>query len=256
MIRLLVLIGVATGVSIGGLVIAGSGSAEGKRFTLEADAALVESGAVKFVLPRFSLKTSVRIELVATGGDAVLAPDADGAAMFQEVGGDIYRLEIRDGPNRDFVERFRDWLRSDVGLRAVEGFKGAEGMRLARVGGAAVEEVVEVAEGDADLGSQLALQHCGRCHVVDKRNRFGGIGSTPSFGAMKNLPRWRERFEVFWTLNPHPAFTQIDEMTEPFDPTRPSPIAPLELTLEDVEAIVAFVVGMPVKDLGGALVRQ
>ena len=239
------------------ILVAGPAFAEGKRFTLTAAPAFGESGAAKFILPRFSLKTGVRIELVAEGGDATLAASDEGALVFQSVDGEtVWRLAIEDGPAREHAERFREWLTSEVGLRAVEGYRPDGVQVFARLGdGLIVEEVAEE-EGDAALGSELALRNCGRCHVIDKRNRFGGIGSTPSFGAMKNLPQWRDRFEAFWTLNPHPAFTQIEDMTEPFDPTRPPPIAPLELTLEEVEAIVAFVVSMPTKDLGGALVQQ
>ena len=53
--------------------------------------------------------------------------------------------------------------------------------------------------------------------------------------------------------NPHPAFTQIEGITEPFDPARPPPIAPLILTPEEVKAISSFVSRMPAKDLGGGV---
>jgi mono/diheme cytochrome c family protein len=111
------------------------------------------------------------------------------------------------------------------------------------------DEPVSV-EGDASEGAKLALAHCGRCHVVDARNPFGGIGSTPSFGAMRSAPDWLERFSAFWAFNPHPAFTQVADITEPFSDQRPPPIAPLELTLDEVMAITAFVATLPPKDLG------
>ena len=62
-------------------------------------------------------------------------------------------------------------------------------------------------------GEKLTLLHCGRCHVVSERNRFGGIGSTPSFAALRGAADWEERFRAFYALNPHPAFTQIPDVT-------------------------------------------
>lgn len=227
---------------------------EGKRFSLSADPALVESGALKFILPRFSLKTGVKVDLTDGAADARLEAGTGEPPVFAEAGGRTFALSLNG--ESEHAARFRDWLTSEVGLRTVLSFKrdGAPMFEAVEVVAAVVE--AEAVDGDAALGSELALRRCGRCHVIDKRNRFGGIGSTPSFGAMKNLPRWRERFEVFWTLNPHPSFTQIEDITDPFDPSRPPPIAPLELTLEEVEAIIAFVVAMERKDLGGALVEQ
>lgn len=102
-------------------------------------------------------------------------------------------------------------------------------------------------------GEKLALYACGRCHVVSERNRLGGIGSTPSFAAMRALGDWQDRFDAFWTLAPHPAFTQIEGVTEPFPENRPSPIAPVELTLEQVHAIRDYARSIPAKDLGPAL---
>jgi mono/diheme cytochrome c family protein len=99
-------------------------------------------------------------------------------------------------------------------------------------------------------GEKLALRHCGRCHVVNERNRMGGIGSTPSFAALRTLPDWEERFRAFFALNPHPAFTQVDGVTEPFPPERPSPIHPLALTPDEIDAITGFAGTIAPKDLG------
>lgn len=99
-------------------------------------------------------------------------------------------------------------------------------------------------------GEKLTLFHCGRCHVINDRNRYGGIGSTPSFGALRTLADWEDRMRAFYALAPHPAFTQIEGVTPPFDPARPSPIHPLQLTEEDLERIVAFTRTIPPKDLG------
>jgi len=36
-------------------------------------------------------------------------------------------------------------------------------------------------------GREIVRQHCTRCHVVPNMNPYGGIGSTPSFAALKWL---------------------------------------------------------------------
>lgn len=102
-------------------------------------------------------------------------------------------------------------------------------------------------------GETLALLHCGRCHVVSDRNKYGGIGSTPSFGALRTIPNWREKFAAFWVYNPHPSFTQVEGVTEPFPAERPPHIAPVELTLEETEAIALFAASIEPKDLGAPL---
>ena len=63
-------------------------------------------------------------------------------------------------------------------------------------------------------GREIVRQHCTRCHVVPDMNPYGGIGSTPSFAAMKWLDDWERRFEVFYTLPPHPALVNIVGVSE------------------------------------------
>jgi len=55
---------------------------------------------------------------------------------------------------------------------------------------------------------------------------------------------------AFFAEAPHPSFTHVIDVTEPFTPERPSHIAPVEITLEDLDAITAFVATMEPKDLG------
>ncbi len=99
-------------------------------------------------------------------------------------------------------------------------------------------------------GEKLTLLHCGRCHVISQRNRMGGIGSTPSFGALKSLADWRAKFEGFYLEPPHKAVMQIEGVTEPFDPMRPPPIAPVMLTQDEVREILGYVETIKAKDLG------
>ena len=235
---------------------AAAATAQSKTFRLAADAELIESGALKYLLPRFSLKTGVKVEIVDGEADAWLTEDAKGRAMFQSVSGRVFRLSVGDGGAREFASHFRDWLASDIGQRAVQKIKVDGANPFGPVEVKSVAEVEIEVEGDTVLGEEIALRRCGRCHVISKKNRFGGIGSTPSFGVLRGLSEWENRFGAFWALNPHPAFTQIEGVTEPFDPQRPSPIAPMELTLDELDALMAYVATIKPKDLGGALVLQ
>ena len=103
---------------------------------------------------------------------------------------------------------------------------------------------------DLTPGQKAAIVNCGRCHVVPGGNPFGSIGSTPSFAVMRNYPDWRARFEAFYTEPPHVAVTQIEGVTKAFDPSRPSPIAPMVLTKDEVDAIIEFVETIEPKDVG------
>ena len=102
-------------------------------------------------------------------------------------------------------------------------------------------------------GEKISLFHCGRCHVVNHRNRMNAIGSTPSFALMRSFADWEARFRAFYTLKPHPAFTQITDVTAPFDEKLPSPIAPVEMTLEEIETMLVFVEGIEPANLGAPL---
>lgn len=217
---------------------------------------LIETGFTKHLLPRFRFKTRIRVSAQPKGGEgdvSLLAAQDEGIAVMSAADGTAFHFQILTGDSKKAAKskKLLDWLQSEPGRAAIEGFK-LDGKRVFAPGAAKVVQEVEIkVDGDANKGAKLALLHCGRCHVVDSRNPFGGIGSTPSFGAMKNLPDWLASFSAFWTINPHPSFTQVEGVTEPFNPSWPPPIAPLILTLEDVEAITAFVAGMPTKDLGG-----
>ena len=95
------------------------------------------------------------------------------------------------------------------------------------------------AAGDVTAGRKAAGQHCTRCHIVGDLNTMS-IGSTPSFQYMVNhLDDFEQRFLTFYTLRPHPAFVRIEGIPPLTD--IPSPIAPIELTLQQVEDIAAFV---------------
>jgi mono/diheme cytochrome c family protein len=92
---------------------------------------------------------------------------------------------------------------------------------------------------DRDKGESLSRQHCARCHVIDDRNRMGGIGSTPSFPLLRKMPDWRERFETFYNRRPHPVHVRVEGVRQWTN--LPPNATPFTITQADVDDIVAFV---------------
>ncbi|MGX9356132.1 hypothetical protein ACS3SW_13525 [Roseobacteraceae bacterium S113] len=230
-------------------LLAGAVSAQDREVRLYAPEALVETGLMRYILPRFSLKTQVRVVLVPEA-EAEMALGAQGRPLMQGAGA-VWHLETRV-EDAD-TDRFGTWLRSDVGQRTIMGF-APEGTALFAAPEAVAQEVVSLdLTGDAQLGHQVSLTKCTRCHAVDDDTIFSSIGSTPSFAVLRSFGDWQGRFEAFYVLKPHGAFTQIEGLTAPFPIDRPSPIAPITLTLEEVEAVVAYVAGMAPADLGQPL---
>ena len=97
-------------------------------------------------------------------------------------------------------------------------------------------------------GREIVRQHCTRCHVVPDMNPYGGIGSTPSFAAIKWLDDWEDRFELFYTLPPHPALVNILGISETRSETLPVFVAEIELKIEDVNVILAFARTLKIPD--------
>ncbi|WP_171174423.1 hypothetical protein [Ruegeria sp. HKCCD8929] len=212
---------------------------------------VARSGLLKHILPRFSLKTGIRVVADETGPMEITVA-TPGDPVFRG-GGVTYYLRVSDEQRQ---QRFRDWMLSEIGKRTIEGFQPENGPPFT-----ASFDTVEVVEapaftGNAALGADLALTHCGRCHVVGPQNRMNGLGSTPSFAVLRTLPDWSDRFQQFYVLRPHGAFTQVKDVTPPFDPERPPPIVPVEITLDDLEAILAFVAITGAADLGAPLQFQ
>lgn len=226
--------------------------AESDRVKLYAAPALVESGLVKYIRPRFSLKTQVGVDLTTERESADLALGREGWALFSGLG-ETWLIELRsDAAN---VQKFADWLRSDIGARTIQSF-APEGTPLFTEPQAQEREAVEVEiSGDVQLGKRVSKVMCGRCHVTQAGD-MGGIGSTPSFSVLRGFEDWDARFAGFYFLKPHPAFTQLEDVTDPFPIDRPSPIAPIEMTLEDLEAIMAYAASIRPADLGNPLEHQ
>ena len=102
-----------------------------------------------------------------------------------------------------------------------------------------------MAMADVERGRELAATHCTRCHVVGDINPYGGIESTPSFIGMKRLADWERRYAEFYILPPHPALVRIEEVSAERDEERPAFVTEIVLTLDDVDAILAFVKTLP-----------
>ncbi len=102
-----------------------------------------------------------------------------------------------------------------------------------------------VMAGDIDAGKQIAREHCTRCHVVGEMNKYGGIGSTPSFGAIKTMADWSQRFEIFFTLPPHPAVVAIQGVTEQRPESLPAFVTQITLSVDQLEDLLAFIDQLP-----------
>lgn len=218
---------------------------------LAAPAEVSGSGLLQHILPRFSLKTGIRV-IADESGTMSITTTPSGNPVFAR-DGIIYHLNIDDDPRQD---RFREWMLSDIGKRTIESYAPPQGSAFSASFEITATEETTTLDGDAVLGEKLSMTHCGRCHVIGPKNRMNGLGSTPSFAVLRAMPDWSDRFEAFFALNPHPAFTQIDGITPPFDPERPSPIYPVEMSVDDFEAILAFVSVISAADLGAPLQHQ
>ncbi len=239
------------------MLAAAGAEAQERRITVAASPELIGSGLLKHLLPRFSLKTSIRTTPVplepGARADVSIGPAVDGGRPVFRGGDTVYLAGPGGGPRVELAERFLDWLASDIGQRTVAAFApGGKPLYEPAAGPKAVVQGPAVT-GDAMAGERLSLVHCGRCHVVGPKNRMAGIGSTPSFGMLRTLGDWERRFRAFFTLNPHPAFTQVAGVTPPFDEARPPPIAPLAITTADIDAILAYVAALAPADLAEPL---
>lgn len=225
------------------------------QITMAAPKVLTENGFLKHVLPRFTLKHRVRVTVVPvdTAADVSLLPDGAGLAVFDGAG---QRWHLATADDRTEVQRFVDWLTSDIGLNTVEAFEGPDGLRFTRA--TVAEEVEEALEltGDAASGLAASNLHCKRCHVVGEADRMSGINSTPSFFVLRAFPDWDERFYTFYALNPHPSFTRITDLETQLDPMHKAAIVPVDLSLEDLDDIITYVAGLEPADLGAPIQLQ
>ena len=238
-------------------IYAGASIAQEKEFRLSAHPEIIATGFLKYLLPRFSLKTGIRITVVDLGepADASFSTDQTGTIVFSGVEQNWY-LGTVASDREEYVGRFAKWLASDVGHRTINSFRVDGAAPFSPQAQKAPVAVAAATVGEVVKGEKLALLHCGRCHVVTIKNRMNTIGSTPSFALLRSFADWNARFQAFYILNPHPAFTQIAGVTEPFSSQRPPPIVPLEMTLEDIAAIIDYAATIEPADLGAPIKHQ
>lgn len=244
----------AVAMAVSAIVVTGA-VAQGKTTTLYVTPDVLDTGVIKYALPRFTLKHGVRVTLVDTAETSAGQLVENGARAVFSRNGITFGLTVsqEDDPH---MATFAKWLTGDVGQRTVLGF-AVDGESVFEAPQVREVDVAELEfDGDAARGADLALEACGRCHVVGEVNRMDGIGSTPSFAVLRSLEDWYERFVAFYALNPHPSFTVIPDVTLPFDDTRPSPISPVTLTLEDLDNIVAYTATVVPADLGAPIAHQ
>ena len=235
-------------------LVAVAAPAQDRLVRLHAPQELADTGLLKYILPRFSLKTQIRVELVPDTGHADMILGSEGNPLFQD-DGIVWHVAIQSDEHPG-AQRLYEWLNSDIGTRTIFGYS-PDGTPLFSPPAPVAVTVAEIAvNGDADLGYRVSRSKCGRCHAVDEGGRKNDIGSTPSFFLLRALPDWQERFVTFYYRNPHPSFTQVEDVTPPFPKNRPPPIVPIEMTIAELEAVLAFVAGVEAADLGAPLVHQ
>lgn len=234
--------------------------ADHKDLAVYADPSLIGPGLMAFLLPRFSLKTGVSVHLeplpTALPGQGVVLQETVDTGLQVMIGPEATYVLVQIDPSDLAVGRFAAWLTSEIGQRTIGQFTRDGDQPFT---GAFQDEPVEAQvalTGDAIRGEQLSYANCGRCHVIGARNRMNGIGSTPSFALLRSFDNWQDRFLTFYTLNPHPSFSQITGITDPFDHSLPPPISPLSLTQGELADIVAFTGTIKPADLGAPLVHQ
>ena len=212
----------------------------------------VPADLVQYILPRFSLKTRVRFDRVQTSGDIQLSteePDV-GTAIFTLASGAVVYVgtSVSLAEDPDYIALV-DWLLSEPGRATIADFR-QDGSQVAFPVEAAEAAPIEVViVGDVDNGRQLSMNHCRRCHKVDRADKYAGIGNSPSFHAMRSFDDWYVRFSTFYAVSPHKALISVKGSGIEKDRNLIA-IAPIDLEISDINDIVAFVHSLTPLDLG------
>ncbi len=233
----------------------GTSAVQAQDFSLSGPKSLNKNGFYQFLLPRFSLKTGIRpaLQMGTEGADASLNTTS-GIPVFEGLGQFFYLDLALATPERAAkAERFADWLLSDVGKRTIEQFTIDGTAVFTATLAESEEDFVPNFAGDVARGEALSFTNCARCHVINERNRMKGIGSTPSFGLLRTVPDWLERVRPFSERLPHPSISQIIGVSEPFSPFSPPANRSVELTVDQVEDIISYIVTIQPIDLGAPL---
>ena len=103
--------------------------------------------------------------------------------------------------------------------------------------------------GNLENGRELSHDHCRRCHKVDRADKYAGIDNAPSFHAMRSFDDWYIRFSTFYAVSPHKALISVEGSGIEKDRALIT-IAPIDLRMDDINDIVAFVHSLTPLDLG------
>lgn len=156
------------------VLMAGGVQAQEKEITLISDPELKTSGLWSYVLPRFKLKTGIKVHVVYGSGslnsDVLMQRDGTTPVMVRGDG-----LEFRATLNRasQHGTRFMEWLVSEVGQRTISAFKVDE----QQVFFPAVVEVLEDSQplkGNVLIGEETAIRKCGRCMLLVSGTNMAG----------------------------------------------------------------------------------
>ena len=212
----------------------------------------IPKGLVDYLIPRFTLKTRVRFDRVIDNGDLsfTVNPHEGAVSIFKLVGGRTGYLTATAAALEDpSYERFRDWLLSPPGRATIADYREDDRTIAEPVDVKAKAAISVVIVGDLDAGKILSVSHCRRCHKVDRADKYSGMDSSPSFHAMRSFDDWFVRFSIFYTVSPHKALIQVAGSGIDQNPDL-IPIAPIKLTFNDINDIVAFVHSLEPLDLG------
>ena len=125
-----------------------------KQVRVFVDPEFIESGLFKYLAPRFTLKTQVRLILGEQSDAQVAIAIATGRPIAQR-GDVIWAVQLIDGEHPG-AERFVDWLQGEVAQNTILAFAPETGDRFV------IPEVQDTIEqvvnftGDAALGLQVA----------------------------------------------------------------------------------------------------
>ena len=207
---------------------------------------------VQYVIPRFSLKTRIRFDQVESAGDIQLVTERPetGAEVLKLVSGEtVYITAVGGAVESSDYRAFVDWLVSEPGRATIADFE-LDGQQIAIPTAADEAAPIEmVIVGNLDHGRELSRDHCRRCHKVDRADKYAGIDNAPSFHAMRSFDDWHIRFSTFYAVSPHKALISVEGSG--IEKNRALiTIAPIDLQMDDVNDIVAFVHSLTPLDLG------
>ena len=97
--------------------------------------------------------------------------------------------------------------------------------------------------------ARVVARPCRRCHKVDRADKYAGIDNAPSFHAMRSFDDWYIRFSTFYAVSPHKALISVEGSGIEKDRALIT-IAPIDLKMDDINDIVAFVHSLTPLDLG------